>query len=86
MLKLVFVDMDGTFLNSAKKITSENLAAMDLAAQKSVQFVPCTAAISAFSRPMAKPPAPSPASSHGILEMAELMHVAMPLPKSVQPL
>ena len=42
MLKLVFVDMDGTFLNSAKKITSENLAAMDLAAQKGVQFVPCT--------------------------------------------
>ena len=36
MLKLVFVDMDGTFLNSAKKITSENLAAMDLAAQKGV--------------------------------------------------
>ena len=42
MLKLVFVDMDGTFLNSAKKITPENLAAMDLAAQRGVQFVPCT--------------------------------------------
>ena len=42
MLKLVFVDMDGTFLNSAKRITPENLAAMDLAAQRGVQFVPCT--------------------------------------------
>lgn len=42
MLKLVFVDMDGTFLNSAKKITPENLAALDLAAQRGVQFVPCT--------------------------------------------
>ena len=42
MLKLAFVDMDGTFLNSAKKITPENLAAMDLAAQRGVQFVPCT--------------------------------------------
>lgn len=42
MLKLVFVDMDGTFLNSAKQITTENLVAMDLAVQKGVQFVPCT--------------------------------------------
>ena len=46
MLKLVFVDMDGTFLNSAKKITPENLAAMDLAAQKGVQRKPAPAATS----------------------------------------
>lgn len=42
MLKLVFVDMDGTFLDSGKNITPENAAILDLATQKGVQFVPCT--------------------------------------------
>lgn len=42
MLKLVFVDMDGTFVNSAKEVTSQNMHALDLAASKGVQFVPCT--------------------------------------------
>lgn len=42
MLKLVFVDMDGTFLDSNKEITPLNRAALDVAAQKGVQFVPCT--------------------------------------------
>ncbi len=42
MLKLVFVDMDGTFVDSQKRITAENAAALDLAAKKGVQFVPCT--------------------------------------------
>ena len=79
--------------SNASVLNAENSPGQSIAAiivtilcPRSFQFVPCTAAISAFSRPMAKPPAPSPASSHGILEMAELMHVAMPLPQSVQPL
>lgn len=42
MLKLVFIDMDGTFVDSQKRITAENAAALDLAAKKGVQFVPCT--------------------------------------------
>ena len=42
MLRLVFVDMDGTFLDSSKAITPENAAALDAAAALGVQFVPCT--------------------------------------------
>lgn len=42
MVKLVFVDMDDTFLTSAKEISAENLRALDLAYEKGVQFVPCT--------------------------------------------
>ena len=42
MLKLVFVDMDGTFVDSRKRITPENAAVLDLAAEKGVRFVPCT--------------------------------------------
>ena len=42
MLRLVFVDMDGTFLDSTKAITPENAAALDAAASLGVQFVPCT--------------------------------------------
>ena len=79
--------------SNASVLNAENSPGQSIAAiivtilcPRSSQFVPCTAAISAFSRPMAKPLTPSPASSHGILAMAELMHIAMPLPKSVQPL
>lgn len=42
MLKLVFVDMDGTFVTSAKEVTPQDLRVLDLAASKGVQFVPCT--------------------------------------------
>ena len=42
MLKLVFVDMDGTFLDSAKAITPENASALDAAASAGVMVVPCT--------------------------------------------
>ena len=42
MVKLVFVDMDGTFLDSSKAVTPENAAALDAAAALGVQFVPCT--------------------------------------------
>lgn len=42
MTKLVFVDMDGTFLSPDKTISRENLAILDEAAARDVQFVPCT--------------------------------------------
>lgn len=42
MIKLVFVDMDGTFLDSSKRITSRNAAALDAAWRLGIQFVPCT--------------------------------------------
>lgn len=42
MVKLVFVDMDGTFLDSSKSVTPENAAALDAAHRLGVQFVPCT--------------------------------------------
>lgn len=42
MVKLVFVDMDGTFLDSSKRITARNAAALDAAWELGVQFVPCT--------------------------------------------
>ena len=42
MVKLVFVDMDDTFLSPDKTISAENLSILDLAYEKGVQFVPCT--------------------------------------------
>jgi Cof subfamily protein (haloacid dehalogenase superfamily) len=42
MLKLVFVDMDDTFLCPDKSISPENMAVLDHALQHGVQFVPCT--------------------------------------------
>lgn len=42
MVRLVFVDMDGTFLDSSKSVTPENAAALDAAYRLGVQFVPCT--------------------------------------------
>lgn len=42
MVKLVFVDMDGTFLDSEKAISPENASALDAAASLGVMFVPCT--------------------------------------------
>ncbi len=42
MFKLVFVDMDGTFLDSNKAVCPRNKNVMDLAACHGVQFVPCT--------------------------------------------
>ena len=42
MLKLVFVDMDDTFLTPEKPITPLNRQALDLAYERGIQFVPCT--------------------------------------------
>ena len=42
MLKLAFVDMDGTFLDSNKAVCPRNKDVMDLAARLGIQFVPCT--------------------------------------------
>ncbi len=42
MLKLVFVDMDGTFLDSSKAICAQNERALARADATGVQFVPCT--------------------------------------------
>lgn len=42
MTRLVFVDMDGTFLSPDKTISAENRAILDEAAARGVQFVPCT--------------------------------------------
>lgn len=42
MLKLVFVDMDDTFLTPEKTITPLNRKALDLAYERGIQFVPCT--------------------------------------------
>lgn len=42
MVKLVFVDMDDTFLSPDKTISAENQRILDLAHEKGVQFVPCT--------------------------------------------
>lgn len=52
---------------------------------KVVQSVPCTAAISVFSRPMTSLLMPTAASCQGMLLMAAFRQAAMPLPKSVQP-
>ena len=42
MVKLVFVDMDDTFLSPDKTISAENLRILDVAVERGVQFVPCT--------------------------------------------
>lgn len=42
MVKLVFVDMDDTFLSPDKSISAENLRILDVAYERGVQFVPCT--------------------------------------------
>ena len=52
---------------------------------KVVQSVPCTAAISMFSRPMTSLLMPTAASCQGMLLMAAFRQAAMPFPKSVQP-
>lgn len=42
MVKLVFSDLDGTFLTSEKTITAENARIMDAMRERGVLFVPCT--------------------------------------------
>ena len=42
MVKLIFSDMDGTFLASDKTIPAENMKMLQYAASRGVQFVPCT--------------------------------------------
>lgn len=42
MVKMVFSDLDGTFLTPDKIITAENRNMLDVAYARGVQFVPCT--------------------------------------------
>ena len=42
VVRLVFVDMDDTFVTPDKVITPENLRILDVAHERGVQFVPCT--------------------------------------------
>lgn len=42
MVKLVFVDMDDTFVAPDKSIPVDNLRILDVAHERGVQFVPCT--------------------------------------------
>lgn len=42
MTRLVFVDMDDTFLSPDKSVSAENMAILDEALRRGVQFVPCT--------------------------------------------
>ncbi len=42
MVKLVFVDMDDTFLSPDKTVSAENRRILDVAHECGVQFVPCT--------------------------------------------
>lgn len=42
MLRLVFTDLDGTFLDSDKRVSERNAHVLELAAERGVQFVPCT--------------------------------------------
>lgn len=42
MVKLVFSDLDGTFLTPEKTITAENARILDAAYERGVHFVPCT--------------------------------------------
>lgn len=42
MVRLVFVDMDDTFVTPDKVIKPENLRILDVAHERGVQFVPCT--------------------------------------------
>ncbi|MCH3942966.1 MAG: HAD family hydrolase [Atopobiaceae bacterium] len=51
-MRLVFSDLDGTFLTPEKELTAANLAALDLLAAHGVGFVPCT------GRPCGGIPAP----------------------------
>ena len=41
-LKLVFVDLDGTFVDSQKRVCERNLRVLERAVELGVQFVPCT--------------------------------------------
>ena len=42
MLKLVFTDLDGTFVDSNKRVPGRNARVLELAEERGVQFVPCT--------------------------------------------
>lgn len=42
MVKMIFSDLDGTFLTPEKIITAENKDILDVAYARGVQFVPCT--------------------------------------------
>ena len=42
MIKLIAIDLDGTLLNSEKKIPKENISAIQAAAQAGVKIVLCT--------------------------------------------
>ena len=42
MVRLVFIDMDDTFVAPDKTIPRDNLRILDVAAERGVQFVPCT--------------------------------------------
>lgn len=41
-MRIVFSDMDGTFLDNEKCIPAENLAALDMLAERGDMFVPCS--------------------------------------------
>lgn len=41
MVKLVFVDMDDTFVAPDKTIPADNLRFLDVTHERGVQFVPC---------------------------------------------
>ena len=44
-IRVVFCDMDGTFLTRDKRVLGENLALLDRLAEKGVPFVPCSGRI-----------------------------------------
>ena len=44
-IRVVFCDMDGTFLTRDKRVLGENFALLDRLAEKSVPFVPCSGRI-----------------------------------------
>ncbi len=41
-MKIIFSDMDGTFLDAEKRVTDESWAALDELARRDIGFVPCT--------------------------------------------
>ena len=41
-IKLIALDLDGTLLNSEKKLSARNYAALERAAALGIQIVPCT--------------------------------------------
>ncbi len=41
-IKLIALDLDGTLLNSEKKLTAQNAAALERAAEKGIEIVPAT--------------------------------------------